>query len=63
METADFVFKIIIVGDTGVGKSNLLLRYKNNSFDPFIKNTIGVDFFQVDKVVNGGFNVIFFSFE
>ena len=54
MDNVDYVFKIIIVGDSGVGKSNLLLRYKSNSFDPFMKNTIGVDFYQIDHIVKGG---------
>lgn len=39
----DFMFKIIIVGDSGVGKSSLLNMYKTNKFDINIKPTIGVD--------------------
>ena len=40
----DFLFKIIVVGDSGVGKSCLLLRYCDQMFiDSFI-STIGVDF-------------------
>ena len=29
----DYVFKIVIVGDSGVGKSNILTRYTRNYFD------------------------------
>jgi len=40
----DNVFKIVIIGDTGVGKSNLLLRYTRNEFNPEFKATIGAEF-------------------
>ncbi len=35
---------VIIVGDSGVGKSNLILRYTRNEFDASSASTIGVDF-------------------
>jgi len=41
---ADFVFKIIIVGEAGVGKSCLLRRFADQSFTENYINTIGVDF-------------------
>lgn len=41
---ADFVFKIIIVGEPGVGKSCLLRRFADQSFTENYINTIGVDF-------------------
>jgi len=41
----NFVFKILIAGDGGVGKTTLLRRYVNGIFDDSTIQTIGVDFF------------------
>ena len=40
----DYLFKIIMIGDASVGKSNLLLRYTKNTFNEDQKATIGVEF-------------------
>ena len=40
----DILFRVIIVGDTGVGKSCLLLRFRENTFNEQHNVTIGVDF-------------------
>jgi small GTP-binding protein len=37
-------YKILLIGDAAVGKSNLLLRFANNSFDIATRSTIGVEF-------------------
>lgn len=39
----DYLFKLVVVGDSGVGKSNLLSKYVSNSFSENSKATIGVD--------------------
>ena len=39
-----FFEKLIVAGDSGVGKSNLLLRYAKDEFSFDSKATIGVDF-------------------
>uniref|UniRef100_A0A8B9N5M9 small monomeric GTPase n=5 Tax=Neoaves TaxID=3078114 RepID=A0A8B9N5M9_9AVES len=36
--------KILIIGESGVGKSSLLLRFTDDMFDPELAATIGVDF-------------------
>merc|ERR1719203_1151386 len=40
----DHLFKILMIGDAGVGKSSMLLRFTDDSFDDHIQSTIGVDF-------------------
>jgi len=40
----DYLFKIVLVGDSGVGKSNLLSRFTRNIFTTDEKSTIGVEF-------------------
>ena len=40
----DMIFKIIIIGDSNVGKTNILTKYLKNEFDPNSKPTIGVEF-------------------
>ena len=40
----DFMFKILLIGDTSVGKSCLLLRFADDEFVNDYISTIGVDF-------------------
>ncbi|KAM0953474.1 putative small GTP-binding protein [Dioscorea sansibarensis] len=40
----DYLFKIVLVGDSGVGKSNILSRFTRNEFCLESKSTIGVEF-------------------
>ncbi|KAJ8774380.1 hypothetical protein K2173_011629 [Erythroxylum novogranatense] len=40
----EYLFKIVIIGDSAVGKSNLLSRYARNEFNLHSKATIGVEF-------------------
>lgn len=40
----DYVFKIVLIGDSAVGKSQLLARFARNEFSLESKATIGVEF-------------------
>ncbi|KAJ0964876.1 hypothetical protein J5N97_026014 [Dioscorea zingiberensis] len=40
----DHLFKVVLIGDSGVGKSNLLSRFTRNDFSLESKSTIGVEF-------------------
>ncbi len=40
----DFLFKIIMIGDSGIGKPAFLLRFTDDSFTANHLTTIGVDF-------------------
>lgn len=40
----NYLLKYIIIGDSGVGKSNILLRYVHDTFNEDFKTTVGVEF-------------------
>ena len=40
----DYNFKIVMIGDSGVGKSCILLRFADDKFNENFYATIGVDF-------------------
>ncbi|EZG76300.1 small GTPase family Rab subfamily protein [Gregarina niphandrodes] len=41
---SDYLFKILLIGDSGVGKSCLLLRFADGNYTDSYISTIGVDF-------------------
>jgi Ras-related protein Rab-11A len=43
-ESYEFLFKLILIGDSSVGKSNILLQYLKGKFDANSKATVGVEF-------------------
>lgn len=40
----DYLFKLVIVGDSSVGKTSILLRFADDQFSESYLATIGVDF-------------------
>ncbi|TFY59530.1 hypothetical protein EVJ58_g5714 [Rhodofomes roseus] len=49
----DYLFKVVLIGDSGVGKSNLLSRFTRNEFNLETKSTIGVEFATRSITVDG----------
>lgn len=41
-EDSDYHYKIVLVGDSGVGKSNIISKFTKNEFSLESKTTIGV---------------------
>ena len=48
----DFKIKIVVVGDSGVGKTNLIKRFISNEFSENFKATIGVEFMSKTYRIN-----------
>ena len=48
----DYKFKIVIVGDTGVGKTGLVRRFIQNTFSKNTKATVGVEFISNNYKIN-----------
>lgn len=44
--------KVVLLGDSGVGKSSLVLRFVVNDFKPYSEATIGASFFSKLVVTN-----------
>ncbi len=49
---SNVLIKLVIVGNSSVGKTNLLIRYIDDKFEPSQKATIGIDFLAKDLVVD-----------
>ena len=40
----DYLFKLVLIGDSGVGKTCIIFRFVENKFDSSFITTIGIDF-------------------
>ena len=45
--------QLLIIGDSTVGKTSLLIRYANNTFNANYLATVGLDNFTKDDIING----------
>ena len=48
---SDYLFKLLLIGDSGVGKSCLLLRFADDTYAESYISTIGVDFVRTSLVL------------
>ncbi len=51
-EEYDLIVKIVLLGTSTVGKSNLLLRYSKDMFEKNFRPTIGMDFISKNITLN-----------
>jgi small GTP-binding protein len=51
-EDYDYLYKFVLIGDSGVGKSNISSMFIRNEFNTESKSTIGVEFANSTIVVN-----------
>ena len=49
----DYLFKVLLLGDSGTGKSSLILRYTDDTFNSSLVSSIGVDFKLKKKEIDG----------
>jgi len=59
-ERKDFVFKITIIGDGGVGKTSLIKKYTKGSFKKEYIKTLGAQFSKYDEKIEGNAVKLFF---
>lgn len=52
-DSFDYLFKIVLIGDAGVGKTCVVQRFKSGTFLEKQHSTIGVDFTMKSLIVDG----------
>ena len=51
-DVTDYIFKVLLLGDKGVGKSSIVRRYVEDRFDTW-PTTICVEYGTVTRHING----------
>ncbi len=59
-EKRDYVFKITVIGDGGVGKTSLIKKYTKGSFKKEYIKTLGAQFSKYDEKIEGNTVKLFF---
>ena len=54
----NYLLKYVIIGDSGVGKSNILLRFINNTFSEEFRSTVGVEFAAKNIIMNKNMYIV-----
>jgi GTPase SAR1 family protein len=57
VEEKGFVFKITVIGDGAVGKTSLIKKYTQGSFQKDYIKTIGAQFSKYNEEINGNNNL------
>lgn len=52
-DTFDYLFKIVLIGDCGTGKTCVVQRFKTGHYEERHGNTIGVDFSMKTIAIDG----------
>jgi small GTP-binding protein len=52
-EEFNMIFKVVLIGDSGVGKTNIMSRYIKDEFSIETKTTVGVEFGAKKLEING----------
>lgn len=52
-DSFDFLFKVVLIGDCGTGKTCVVQRFKSGTFIERHGSTIGVDFSMKTVIVDG----------
>ena len=53
MDKQDYLFKVILLGERGVGKTSLICRYRDGIFNTSYYYMIGVDFVRKEEDIDG----------